>query len=193
MEPWRAPALYKGVPGCQAASAGSPHRRALPVLPHLLLTFQCWLLIHLLKSKNQQKPQWGGNRTCPWLFSAPRAAIRLLDRDGRPASFPEVLRHSSIIPWRNHIQRYWIVRRTLCVTLTTLNLWRRRHSILASSFPTFMATRISAWEIPFVPLRSTVWNNILEPQPLRRSHSAQAYSTHLFKADISMQWNQPTE
>lgn len=102
MEPWRAPALYKGVSGCQAASAGSPHRRALPVLPHLLLTFQCWLLIHLLKSKNQQKPQWGGNRTCPWLFSAPRAAIRLLDRDGRPASFPEVLRHSSIIPWCAH-------------------------------------------------------------------------------------------
>lgn len=45
------------------------------------------------------------------------------------------------------------------VTLTTLNLCRRRHSILASSLPTFIATRISAWEIPLVPLRSTAWNN----------------------------------
>jgi len=42
------------------------------------------------------------------------------------------------------------------LTLTTLYLSRRRQSILDSSFPTFIANRSSAWEIPLVPLLSTV-------------------------------------
>lgn len=156
-------------------------------MPGYFLTFQSWQVIQFLKSEDKQEPQWGRDITWLWTALSPGEANCLLDTHVRPSNLLTEMLLSEYTACTSKDKECW--GKAHDVTLTTLNLWRSRHSILASSFPTFIATRISAWEIPFVPLRSTVRNNTHEPKRLQRSCSTQVSFQPTFSADISMLWN----